>query len=191
MIYEYEACVLKHVNAAVPEVKMASYAKEIDMFGSMAQVKELPSLLYYREPQNWEFPKTFQFLDQEQRKYARFNPVEQKYIGRIYVARQGDALKVASDLRFYWNTHSYVNVPWNEQYLRVALRLLYIKVDSERTSVDKKGPMQFVELGWQSQLFFDNIDKSQVQALVEEVHIHISNDGVKVINGSNLITIVK
>ena len=37
----------------------------------------------------------------------------------------------------------------------------------------------------------DNIDKDQVDAIVDEVHIYLDNESVKVMNDSNLITVVK
>ena len=80
MIYEYEACVLRHVNKAVPEVKLASYAKDIDMFGSLAKAKETPSLLFFREATEWGFPYIYKFLDGSEYKYARFNSFTQNIV---------------------------------------------------------------------------------------------------------------
>lgn len=191
MIYEYEACVLKHINKAVPAIKMATYAKEPDMFGALAQVKEVPSLLYFRDVMDWNFPYTYTFLDIAERKYASFNKFSQNYVGRIYVVSNKDAFSIASKIRFYWNENSYIDVPWNKEFIRVALRLLYIKVDQDRSVKDPKGPNYFVEFGWSSQLFMDNIDKDQVDAIVDEINIYLDNGAVKVMSDSNLITVVK
>lgn len=190
MIYQYEAKVLEHVNRAVPEIKLATYANNIDMFTSMSKVVKYPSLLYSRQETNWEFPAIHYTVDKVPEYYS---PFEQEYIARIYVANQADALKIAGDLRFYWLRHSYVKVPVFDYLLTVALRLLYIKVSEERSGNDKIGPQRFVELSWKSRLFYTRRENEEAyqRSLVEEVHIFMEEDGIHVLNNNNLIMIVK
>lgn len=191
MIYEYEACVLRHINKAIPEIKLASYAKDPEMFGSMAKIKDTPALLLYREVTEWTFPYIYKFLDRAERRYARFSSFHQSYVGRIYVTKNSDAFEISNILRFYLNENAYINVPWLEESVRVGLRLLYIKVEQDRSVTDPKGPQHYVELSWSSQLFTDDVDRKQVSALVEDVHICVNNGSVNIMSGNKIIKTVK
>lgn len=189
MIYTYEAAVLKHINQVSPDIKLATYAKEQDMFNSLAQVIKVPALLFYRQSTDWSFAASFRVNDGSIS--GRFVPCTQTYIARIYVANAGDAISLANKIRFYIEDHPYVNMPYYCGDLDVALRLLYIKVDEDRNITDKKGPMRFVEFSWSSVLLLDDIDE-QKWGLVEKVKIYLNEVGqVQIFSDDTLLKTIQ
>lgn len=194
MIYEYEARVLEHIRKAVPEIELATYAKEQDMLSSMSQVTKYPSFFYHRSEDPWSFPPTWQV--NKDGTYISFAPLPETYTGKIVLANVFDTMHVARVLRFFWIKNAYVQVPVkfgsDVDSVEVGLRLLYIKIGEERSIVDKKGPLRYVEFSWSSQLFIDDNDLDPiVYGLVEEVHLYHTDNGVGLFNANNLIKIIK
>lgn len=188
MIYEYEAKVLQYINNVIPEIKEATYAKEFDLFLSMVKVIKFPAFYYVRESTQWNFPKIFKVLVDG--KYFRFKKIEQDYVGRIYVSSTKDTLRIANALAFNWDNDSYIEVPWLDDKITVALRLLYIKTEEERKPSDTKGSLKYVEFSWRSQIFLDDHDMGLEPTLVENVRIFMDEEGTKIVNNDNLIKVI-
>lgn len=186
MIYNYEASILKYVNELLPEIKTATYAKSEELFESMISIKKLPIFYYTRETTQWDFPKIFTPL--EGVNSVDFSKVDQVYTGRIYVTTQGDALELASKLRFKISKTPYVMVKTTVGNIRVSLRLLYIKIEEDRRGSDTKGPLRYVEFQWSSVLFMStSLDVNNV--LVEKVKVYLNDEDAK-LDENNLIKIV-
>lgn len=197
MIYEYEAAILQFVNSVIPDIQLMTYAKQQDMFNAMSQVTRFPAFFYNRTPSNWNFNKVYKVTDFTKKKL--FVPMEQIYMGRILYENQEPCFEAANELRFAWHKSPYIDLRWNpdetdgpnDTTLRVALRLLYIKVDEERAPDDKKGAQRFVEFSWKSQLFQE---KGSSQILTEQINIHLVSNKVptqaEIYNGTYLIKTV-
>lgn len=192
MIYEYEASVLQFVNRIFPSIQLMTYAKQQDMFNAMSQVTKFPAFFYYRQPTNWDFNKVYKVVENTDKNM--FVPMEQTYVGRILLENQKTVFDSANELRFAWHRTPYIDLRWpsfeeeSDVTLRVALRLLYIKVDEDRAPDDKKGAQRYVEFSWKSQLFQD---LSEFQQLTEQINIHLAPNVIpteaQIYNGDFLI----
>ena len=191
ILYSYEAQILRYLNKVFPKLKEATYAKQDLMFTAMSAVKKFPVFMYFREPTDWTNNREYQIID-ENSVPQRFVAYNQQYFGRIYFESELEVQNAASLLRFYWNTHAYLDVTYNDNPIKIGLRLLYIKIDVDREANDKKGSQRYVEFSWSSSLFMSN-DNSVALPLVEKFNIYLntSTNEVLFMDESNLIATIK
>lgn len=177
LLYTYEAHVLKFLNGIVPELTMMTYAKEETIFESLSSITKFPALFYYRDAVQWEMTKNH-FVRQGSTS-GNYYPFRQTYVGRIVVESQIEAIALTHRLRYGWgrNSYLYVKYPTDEHLLKIALRLLYIKIDEERGAMDKKGSVRYVEFSWVSHLFFEDFYDTPTKpyGLVEVVKIMLGD----------------
>lgn len=179
MIYEYEANILNLINAIFPQIKIATYASEDNVFELMRPVTKFPAFFYSRSNADWTINKKLQVRDGSER--ALFVPYEQQYSGRILVENQGQAIKMATALRFGVAKHPYITIgfPTKEEPLDVQVRLTSISIGEERSQESEKGALRFVEFKWQSQMFMCDYDDSFFNGkLVEKINIWVNPEGL-------------
>lgn len=176
ILYEYEANILGLINAIFPNIKIATYATEDNIFEMMRAVVKFPAFFYHRENADWTFNKQFHILDGVEK--ASFVPYEQKYKGRILVENQGQAITFANKLRFGIAKHPYITVHFptknEEDAVDVQFRLTSISVGEDRAQEDDKGAMRYVEFSWQSQLFMSDYVEDVGDTLVEKINIWVN-----------------
>lgn len=175
MIYEYEAGIWLLINSIFENIKIASYATEDNIFEMMRAVTKFPAAFYYRENASWSFNKQMPIWDGIEK--ATFVPYEQSYTARILVENQGQAISMASKLRFGIARHPYITVhfPTDEEEVNVQVRLTSISIGEDRSQESDKGAMRWVEFKWTSQLFMSEYDDMAGDGtLVKEVRIHLS-----------------
>lgn len=179
MIYEYEANILGLINAIFPQIKIATYASEDNVFELMRPVTKFPAFFYSRNNADWTINKQLKIRDGSVS--AAFVPYEQQYNGRILVENQGQAIKVATALRFGIAKHPYITIgfPTKEEPLNVQVRLTAISIGEERSQESEKGALRYVEFKWQSQLFMCNYDDAYFDGkLVEKINIWVNPKGL-------------
>lgn len=179
MIYEYEANILGLINAIFPNIKIATYASDDNVFELMRPITKFPAFFYSRNNSEWTFNKRLQVRDGSER--ALFVPYEQQYNGRILVENQGQAIKIATALRFGIGKHPYItiNFPTKEEPLDVQVRLTSISIGEERSQESDKGALRYVEFKWQSQLFMCDYNDSYFDGkLVEKINIWVNPQGL-------------
>ena len=175
LIYEYEANILGLINAIFPQIKIATYASDDNVFELMRPVTKFPAFFYSRSNADWTFNKQLKIRDGIG--YASFVPYEQQYNGRILVENQGQAIKIASALRFGIAKHPYITVgfPTKDDELNVQVRLSSISIGEERSQESDKGAIRYVEFKWQSQLFMTDYNDSYYDGkLVERINIWVN-----------------
>lgn len=182
MIYEYEAEMLLHLNRCIPDLRIATYSFNEDMFGAISKVTKYPSLVYHRVETQWEFPRIWNYKEES------FNKIQQEYVGAIVCENTKDAFAIANRVRMFLSKNPYIYVLWNKEKIRVGVRLTYIKVVDERNNYDNKGAKRIIEFGWWSQLFMSETTDYN-DHLVEEVRVYISVNGTKVELSDNIISI--
>ncbi len=179
MIYRYEAGILNLVSAIVPSIKIATYSTDDNIFEMMRAVTKFPSFFYSRSATEWNFNKQLVVRDGSVR--AAFVPYEQEYSGRILVENQGQAITLASKLRFGIAQHPYITVPFptEEDELDVQVRLLGINIGEERGQESDKGALRYVEFKWRSNLFMSEYDDAYFDGkLVERINIWVNPQGL-------------
>lgn len=177
MIYKYEAEIVNFFNRIVPEIKLATYAKESELFNAMSKIKYFPSFFFYRESTQWTFDKVYTVVEGNYK--VKIIPYEQEYVGKIVVENQSTAQELATLIRFRWKDHAYLKVTERGNLYKVALRLLYIKIDEERAPDNEKGALRYVEVKWKSGLL---MREDEHQNLVSGVRVYIATQ-----NDDNLI----
>ena len=178
MIYEYEANILNLVNAIIPQIKVATYASDDNVFELMRAVTKFPAFYYQRKNANWSFNKrmTVKDLSDNNSEKAVFVPYEQTYEGKILVENQGQAIKVASAMRFGIGKHPYITVhfPTKEEEVDVQVRLTAIGIGEERGQENDKGALRYVSIEWKSQLFMCDYTDNLSEGLVEKINIWLN-----------------
>lgn len=167
------------ISAIFPSIKIATYASDDNVFELMRPVTKFPAFFYSRNNSEWTFNKRLQVRDGSER--ALFVPYEQQYNGRILVENQGQAIKIATALRFGIRKHPYItiNFPTKEEPLDVQVRLTSISIGEERSQESDKGALRYVEFKWQSQLFMCDYDDSYFDGkLVEKINIWVNPQGL-------------
>lgn len=179
MIYSYEAGILGLINAIFPQIKIATYATDDNVFEIMRSVTKFPAFYYSRSNVDWTINKQLRVRDGISS--ASFVPYLQQYNGKILVENQGQAIKIATGLRFGIAKHPYivVNFPTDEEPLEVQVRLTSISIGEERSQESEKGAVRFVDFNWQSQLFMCDYNNAYFDGkLVERINIWVNPDGL-------------
>lgn len=179
MIYSYEAGILGLVNAIVPQIKIATYASDDNVFELMRPVTKFPAFFYSRSNTEWTLNKRMPIRCGTES--AVFVPYEQTYTGRILVENQGQAIKLASAMRFGIAKHPYITIdfPKEGEPLDVQVRLTSISIGEERGQESDKGALRYVEFKWQSQLFMCDYDDAYYDGkLVEKINIWVNPKGL-------------
>lgn len=179
MIYKYEAGILNLISAIIPQIKVATYATDDNIFEMMRAVTKYPAFFYYRSTADWEFNKRLVVRDGTER--AVFVPYEQDYTGRVLVENQGQAITLASKIRFGIARHPYitVNFPTDDEPLDVQIRLSGISIGEDRSQESEKGALRYVEFKWRSNLFMSEYDDKAFEgALVERINIWVNPQGL-------------
>lgn len=179
MIYSYEAGILGLINAIFPQIKIATYATDDNVFEIMRPVKKFPAFYYSRSNVDWTINKQLRVRDGMAN--TSFVPYLQQYKGKILVENQDFAIRMATSLRFGIAKHPYitVNFPTDKEPLEVQVRLTSISIGEERSQENEKGAMRFVDFAWQSQLFMaDYDDKAYDGKLVEKINIWVNPQGL-------------
>lgn len=176
MIYEYEAGILNVINAIFPSIKIATYATDDNIFEMMREVTKFPAFFYQRESAEWSFNKQMKILDGVER--STFIPYEQKYKGKILVENQGQAITIASQLRFGIAKHPYITIhfPTREKgdAIDVQFRLTSVGIGEDRSQADPKGALRWVDFSWQSQLFMSEYTENVGDTLVKKINIWVN-----------------
>lgn len=175
MIYDYEANILNLINAIFPNIKIATYATDDNIFEMMREVTKFPAFFYQREKADWTNNKIMRIRDGLAK--ADFVQYEQKYTGKLLVENQGQAITMASKLRFGIAQHPFitVNYPTKDDDLDVQFRLTGIGIGEERGQENAKGALRYVEFSWQSQLFMSDYDDAYFDGkLVEKINIWVN-----------------
>lgn len=180
MIYTYEANILGLLHAIIPQLDKAStYSEEESVFQLLEPTMKLPVFFYSRSSMDWEFNKQLVIRDGSER--ASFVPYMQTYTGRILIENQGQAIKMASAIRYGIGKHPYVTLdfPKKDEPLDVQIRLTSIGIGEERSQESDKGAIRYVELKWQSQLFMCDYNDSYFDGkLVEKINIWVNPQGL-------------
>ena len=182
MIYEYEANILNLVNAIIPQIKIATYASDDNVFELMRAVTKFPAFYYQRKSASWSFNKRITVKDITKNGVAKavFVPYEQAYEGKILVENQGQAIKTASAMRFGIGKHPYITIhfPTQEEEVDVQVRLTSVGIGEERGQENEKGALRYVTFEWTSQLFMcDYTDKTN-EMLVERINLWLNPKGL-------------
>ena len=176
MIYEYEAGILNVINAIFPNIKIATYATDDNIFEMMREVTKFPAFFYQRESAEWSNNKQLQITDGIER--SSFVRYEQKYKGKLLVENQGQAITMASKLRFGIARHPYITVHFptkdEQDEVDVQFRLTYVGIGEDRSQADPKGALRWVDFGWQSQLFMSEYIDDIGDALVKRINIWVN-----------------
>lgn len=178
MIYEYEAGILNLINAIFPNIKIATYATDDNIFEMMRAVTKFPAFFYQRNSAEWTINKQLHIRDGIES--ASFVPYEQKYTGKLLVENQGQAITMASKLRFGIAKHPFITVHFptknEEDTIDVQFRLTSVGIGEDRSQNDEKGALRWVSFDWQSQLFMSDYDDGSTgnNALVEKINIWIN-----------------
>lgn len=177
-IYNYEAAILSYINGCFPQIKLATYARQDELFNAMNNIKLFPAFYYNRDVTSWELNRKLDIIDAG-KKYS-FVQFKQEYKGYLLVENTDFQFDAATKLRFYWKDCCKVKVAWpiEDNYIDVQLRLLYIKLDEIRRPDDKKGACRVVEFSWYSQLFVDNIESYSGLVKCVKIYIDPSQEGV-------------
>lgn len=133
------------------EIRDVMFSEDFDLLLSNTPILKYPSIVFSRKSEDWTASRLVDVYDNKQ-KYT-FQELHQDYEGRIVFEKQSEAISFASKLRFYWSHNPYLLVPFLDKELSVGLRLQYIKVESERDNMDKKGAKRLVRFSWFSNLF--------------------------------------
>ena len=173
LLYQYEAAVLEFFNTCFPEIKTAALITSADVTPAMTQVLKYPYLVITRDIPQWKFyPVWRPRLDAT---YSKYSPIDVVYSARIYFQSQVDIISAASQLKFYWNKDSYIMVPLgSDESVRVALRLVNMTLGEERPSNDLRGAKRYIEVSWQSSLFWY---ETKAAKLVKEVRVYTTIKG--------------
>lgn len=176
ILYEYEANILNLINAIFPNIKIATYATDDNIFEMMREVTKFPAFFYQRNSAEWGNNKQFRITDGIER--AAFVSYEQKYSGKLLVENQGQAITMASKLRFGVAKHPYITVhfPSKEEYdeVDVQFRLTSVGIGEDRSQADPKGALRWVDFTWQSQLFMSDYTDDVGDTLVKKINIWVN-----------------
>lgn len=160
MYEQYEKAVLEWFNNAYPVITQMIYADNIDVLLAKERTIIYPALLYSRESASMLLSKAipYRFVDEagHPRESVMFH-VPQEYTARLYVNDEAQLYKVANILRQRWYKESYLTLryPTADDQMRVGMRLYNFKMESERTSVDTKGPQRQLVMHWRSDLVLE------------------------------------
>lgn len=167
MIYNYEkalADIFKDMG-----MKSVAYADDETVFRSLVKVLTYPSVWFERETQEWVLSKKIPALTTKGTENDLL-PLLQNYTAHFLVETQGEALKLAAKLRYYFLKHPRVRAKYSEGVVDVNVFVTGITVESQRDSYDMKGSQREVTMKWWSQLFFEESTEDKV-ALVETFRI--------------------
>lgn len=177
MIYEYEANILNLISAIFPNIKIATYATDDNIFEMMREVTKFPAFFYQRENAEWSNNKILTVRDGVEK--SSFVQYEQKYKGKILVENQGQAITVASQLRFGISRHPFITVHFptreNGDAIDVQFRLTSVGIGEDRSQANPKGALRWVDFSWQSQLFMSEYNNAYYDGkLVEKINIWLN-----------------
>ena len=176
ILYEYEAGILNLINAIFPNIKIATYATDDNIFEMMREVTKFPAFFYQRNDAEWSNNKQFTITDGIER--SSFVTYQQKYKGKILVENQGQAITIANKLRFGFAKHPYITVhfPTDDESdtVDVQFRLTSVGIGEDRSQADAKGALRWVDFGWQSQLFMSDYTDDIGDTLVKKINIWVN-----------------
>ena len=176
ILYEYEAGILNVISAIFPNIKIATYATDDNIFEMMREVTKFPAFFYQRNDAEWSNNKRFTITDGIER--SSFVMYQQKYKGKILVENQGQAITIANKLRFGIAKHPYITVHFptdNESdTVDVQFRLTSVGIGEDRSQADAKGALRWVDFGWQSQLFMSDYTDDIGDTLVKKINIWVN-----------------
>lgn len=153
MIVSYEKAFVEWLYSFDKSIRDVMFSDEEDILLSNYPMLRYPSVIFSREATDF----TATYLPVVIGKFkVRFQPVHQVYHGKIILEKQEQALNFATKLRFYWDNHPYLSVPFDNEEIPVGLRLLYIRVESERDDLQTKGAKRVVKFSWFSDLFMNS-----------------------------------
>lgn len=180
MMYEYEAGILNVINAIFPNIKIATYATDDNIFEMMREVTKFPAFFYQRQSAEWVNNKQYKILEGIER--SSFVSYEQKYTGKLLVENQGQAITMASKLRFGIARHPYITVhfPTKEEYdaVDVQFRLTSVGIGEDRPQSNSKGALRWVDFSWQSRLFMSEYTDDVGDTLVKKINIWVNPKGI-------------
>nr|DAG74681.1 MAG TPA: hypothetical protein [Bacteriophage sp.] len=157
MLIKYEAELLKYFNTIVPEIVAMKYSEDTTELLAEGKNLQYPSVYYSRQTPEWTTSwqgKEITYKDEEHSVRATILPLKLDYKAEIMCSSHEQALNIMKEFRFNWmrNPYVYVNFPTQNDVVKVGLRLLYIKINTESMEASKQGPLRQVEVSWQSQL---------------------------------------
>ena len=165
MIYNYEACMLKYFNAAVPSVKSLTFGTKEDIYKAIQNIQYYPSLYATRNEEDWTFPQVWGVDN------TKFNAIEQSYRAIFCVENQLQAIDLSRVLRMYTHQHPYIEVPFNDETLKVGNRYSAIKISEDRNLLDLKGLRRFVEVSWVTHIFLSDSKEEYKHPTVDKVSV--------------------
>ena len=152
MMVTYEEKVLEWLFNFDKRIRDVMFSDDFDLLLSNTPVLKYPSIVFSRKAEDWTATRMPTVYGPDQQSFT-FQELHQNYDGRIIFEKQSEAIQFATKLRFYWAHNPYISVPLQNEELSVGLRLQYIKVESERDNMDKKGAKRVVHFSWFSDLF--------------------------------------
>ena len=163
-ILQYESAVVAWLTEAIPSLVQAIYTEDVDRLTGSSDVIRYPSVIFWRDSAEQTLPQAYDIYDSDAGatdvlSRGRFFTLPMKYTARLVCEKQSDAWKYLRVLRNWWADHSYVYVRLPDYsadfVLKVGVKLLGMRVLSERDNLDRKGAQRIVEFSWFSQLAVD------------------------------------
>ena len=168
MIEQYEHAVLEWFHAAYPRITEMVYGKQDEILESKTPTLRYPCLTYTREDAENILAKAIVVKDDGVDENGKFTQsvmysVPTDYEAHLYLNNERDLYKVLNILRQKWHIESYVTIryPDADDQLRVAMRLLSMKMQTVKSGVDTKGPKRDITIKWHSDLFIEALYQQQ------------------------------
>lgn len=163
MVEAYERAVLEWFSVALPSIRDMVYGESEESLLAKKMHLVYPCLLYYRISEEKTLEKGIPYyepgdVDNRASKHVMFQ-MPQTYEASLYLNDEKDLYKVANVLRQKWYRESYVTLryPTESDQMRVGMRLLSFRLDSERSGVEPKGPKRVIRMRWSSTLILEAI----------------------------------
>lgn len=175
MIYNYEAAILKYFNAAIKDIRIATYAQDEEIFEAMSSVKMFPAFYYNRGDASMQAGKVMR-VSESDGSFVNISPYTVTYHAYLLVENVAAAFNFCNQLRAQFNRFPAVLVNYQPiGEVKVQLRLLSLKVSEKRNAADKKGACRVVEIEWQSVLFLDDAQEKPSYPLVSGIRLYLSD----------------
>ena len=162
MIEQYERAVLEWFHEVWPTINVMVYAESKDALLAMKPHLVYPTLIYSRQSEDFSLIKAVEIkeptTDGRSRKHTMYQ-IPQDYEAQLFLNNEKDLYTVANLIRQKWGRESYATLryPNEDTQMRVGMRLISFRLDSERTGIDTKGPERVLRMRWRSVLVLEAI----------------------------------
>lgn len=166
MVALFEQAIAEYFKTVFPSLRSCINTEKEDNLLFDKKIKEYPACIYYRQPKEYTAYNAMYHLEGEKRTTSF--AVQMEYMATFFFKRNDSVFYYMNVLRQFWNKNSYVYIDYPKgERTKVAIRLTYLSEETERDSMDIKGPQRRLVVKWISGLLLDKLsDTSTVKGFI-------------------------